>query len=65
MNDNNRLVYQAKEFITTIIKFYFTCNQGHNQSDQKIEKNRPIFVNLAKTVAQISKIKLKIQNIYI
>jgi hypothetical protein len=32
-----------------------------DQSDQKIEKNRPIFGNVAKTVAKIS----KIQNIYI
>jgi hypothetical protein len=33
-------------------------------SDEKIEKkNRPIFGNVAKTVAKISKIKLKIQYI--
>jgi hypothetical protein len=35
------------------------------QSDKKIEKNGPIFGNLAKTVAKISKINLKTQNIYI
>ncbi len=34
-------------------------------SDQKNEINRPIFGNVAKTVAKISKIKLKIQYIYI
>ncbi len=35
------------------------------QSEQKIEQNRPIFGNVAKTVAKISKIQLKIQNNYI
>ncbi len=35
------------------------------QSDQNIEQNRPIFGNVAKTVAKISKIQLKIQNNYI
>jgi hypothetical protein len=35
------------------------------QSDQKTEKNGPIFGILAKTVAKISKLNLKTQNIYI
>ncbi len=35
------------------------------QSDQKILKNCPIFENVAKTAAKISKIQLNILNIYI
>jgi hypothetical protein len=30
-----------------------------NQSDQKVEKTSPLFGNVAKTVAKISKLKLK------
>jgi hypothetical protein len=32
------------------------------QSDQKFEKNRPIFGNVAKTVAKLQKLKLKVKN---
>ncbi len=33
------------------------------QSDHKIEKNCPTFWNVAKIVAKISRLKLKVQNI--
>jgi hypothetical protein len=32
------------------------------QSDQKFEKSRPIFGNVAKTVAKLQKLKLKVEN---
>jgi hypothetical protein len=35
------------------------------QSDQKFEKNCPIFSNVAKTVAKLQKLKLKVKNSYI
>jgi hypothetical protein len=38
---------------------------GWRQRDQKVEKNSPIFENVAKTVAKIMKLKLKVQNGYI
>jgi hypothetical protein len=34
------------------------------QSEQMIEKNRPIFDNVAKTAAKLSKNYLKVQNFY-
>jgi hypothetical protein len=35
---------------------------NYKQSDQKFEKNRPIFGNVAKTVAKLQKVKLKVEN---
>ncbi len=34
----------------------------HYQSDQKFEKKHPIFGNVAKTVAKLQKLKLKVKN---
>jgi hypothetical protein len=36
-----------------------------DQSDQKFEKNCPIFGNVAKTVAKLQKLKLKVKNSFI
>jgi hypothetical protein len=35
---------------------------GRNLSDQKFEKNRPIFINVAKIVAKLQKLILKVEN---
>jgi hypothetical protein len=35
---------------------------GFHQSGQKFEKNHPIFRNVAKTIAKLQKLKLKVKN---
>jgi len=53
------LRYTSKKFYKTGARL--THNNDGEQSDQKIE-NRPIFGNVAKPVAKISNLKLKVQN---
>jgi hypothetical protein len=39
-------------------------NKFYDTGPRKLNKNSPIFGNVAQTVAKISKLKLKVQNIY-
>ncbi len=51
---------------TTLVPLANICNTYAiflwQQSDQKFEKNCPVFGNVAKTVAKLQKLKLKVKN---